>query len=71
MGPCRLALSECQDRPPCREEESWRFRSERGCSVHFALGTAWHTYLNSQTIYVLEGVALCQRRGGPIDYPAW
>ena len=38
-------------------------------SVHFSPGarTAWHTHPNGQTIYVLEGVGLCQRRGGPIE----
>jgi quercetin dioxygenase-like cupin family protein len=38
-------------------------------AVHFAPGarTAWHTHPNGQTIYVLEGVGLCQRRGGPIE----
>jgi quercetin dioxygenase-like cupin family protein len=38
-------------------------------SVHFTPGarTAWHTHPNGQTIYVLEGVGLCQVRGGPID----
>jgi quercetin dioxygenase-like cupin family protein len=37
--------------------------------VHFAPGarTAWHTHPNGQTIWVLEGVGLCQRRGGPIE----
>ena len=29
--------------------------------------TAWHTHPNGQTIYVLEGVGLCQRREGPIE----
>jgi quercetin dioxygenase-like cupin family protein len=35
-------------------------------SVHFTPGarTAWHTHPNGQTIYVLEGVGLAQRRGG-------
>jgi quercetin dioxygenase-like cupin family protein len=35
--------------------------------VHFTPGarTAWHTHPNGQTIYVLEGVGLAQRRGGP------
>ena len=35
-------------------------------SVHFTPGarTAWHTHPNGQTIYVTEGVGLCQRRGG-------
>ena len=34
--------------------------------VHFTPGarTAWHTHPNGQTIYVLEGVGLAQRRGG-------
>jgi len=38
-------------------------------SVHFAPGahTAWHTHPNGQTIYVTEGVGLCQRRGGPVE----
>ena len=38
-------------------------------SVHFTPGarTAWHTHPNGQTIWVTEGVGLCQRRGGPID----
>jgi quercetin dioxygenase-like cupin family protein len=38
-------------------------------NVHFAPGarTAWHTHPNGQTIYVLEGVGLAQRRGGPIE----
>jgi len=38
-------------------------------SVHFTPGgrTAWHTHPNGQTIYVVEGVGVCQRRGGPIE----
>jgi quercetin dioxygenase-like cupin family protein len=38
-------------------------------SVHFTPGarTAWHTHPNCQTIYVTEGVGLCQRRGGEIE----
>jgi quercetin dioxygenase-like cupin family protein len=38
-------------------------------SVHFPPGarTAWHTHPNGQTIYVTEGVGLCQRRGGPVE----
>ena len=37
--------------------------------VHFtpSARTAWHTHPNGQTIWVLEGVGLCQRRGGPIE----
>jgi quercetin dioxygenase-like cupin family protein len=38
-------------------------------SVHFTPGarTTWHTHPNGQTIYVLEGVGLAQRRGGPVE----
>jgi quercetin dioxygenase-like cupin family protein len=38
-------------------------------SVHFTPGarTAWHTHPNGQTIYVTEGVGLCQHEGGPIE----
>jgi len=38
-------------------------------SVHFTPGarTAWHTHPVGQTIYVTEGVGLCQRRGGPVE----
>jgi quercetin dioxygenase-like cupin family protein len=38
-------------------------------SVHFTPGarTAWHIHPNGQTIYIIEGVGLCQRRGGPIE----
>jgi quercetin dioxygenase-like cupin family protein len=41
----------------------------RASTVHFTPGarTAWHTHPNGQTIYVLEGVGLCQVRGGPIE----
>jgi len=37
--------------------------------VHFAPGahTAWHKHPNGQTIWVIEGVCLCQARGGEID----
>jgi quercetin dioxygenase-like cupin family protein len=38
-------------------------------SVHFTPGarTRWHTHPNGQTIYVTEGLGLCQRHGGPIE----
>jgi quercetin dioxygenase-like cupin family protein len=38
-------------------------------SVHFTPGarTAWHTHPFGQSIYVTEGVGLCQRRGGAIE----
>ena len=37
--------------------------------VHFTPGarTAWHTHPNGQTIFVLEGIGRCQRRGGPVE----
>jgi len=37
--------------------------------VHFTPGarTAWHTHPRGQTIWVTEGVGLCQREGGPIE----
>jgi quercetin dioxygenase-like cupin family protein len=38
-------------------------------SVHFTPGarTAWHTHPNGQTIWVTEGIGLCQRRGGAVE----
>ena len=38
-------------------------------NVHFTPGarTAWHTHPFGQTIHVLEGVGLTQRRDGPIE----
>jgi len=38
-------------------------------SVHFTPGarTAWHTHPNGQTIFVVEGMGRCQRRGGPVE----
>ena len=38
-------------------------------SVHFTPGarTAWHAHPNGQTIFVTEGVALVQGRGGPVE----
>jgi quercetin dioxygenase-like cupin family protein len=37
--------------------------------VHFTPGarTAWHTHPFGQTIYVTEGVGLCQREGGAVE----
>ncbi len=37
--------------------------------VHFTPGarTAWHTHPLGQTIYVTEGVGLCQCEGGPVE----
>lgn len=38
-------------------------------SVHFTPGsrTAWHTHPRGQTIWVTEGIGLCQREGGTIE----
>lgn len=37
--------------------------------VHFTPGarTAWHSHPHGQTIFVTEGVGLCQREGGPVE----
>jgi len=37
--------------------------------VHFTPGarTAWHTHPNGQSIFVIEGVGRCQKRGGPVE----
>ncbi|GAB3184807.1 hypothetical protein GCM10027060_22610 [Nesterenkonia halophila] len=37
--------------------------------VHFMPGsrTHWHSHPLSQTVFVTEGVGLCQRRGGPVE----
>jgi quercetin dioxygenase-like cupin family protein len=38
-------------------------------NVHFTPGarTHWHTHPNGQTIFVLEGVGRCARRGGAVE----
>ena len=38
-------------------------------AVHFTPGarTAWHTHPHGQTIWVSDGVGLCQRRGGHVE----
>jgi quercetin dioxygenase-like cupin family protein len=47
-------------------DESWPVGA---ASVHFTPGarTAWHTHPRGQTIWVTEGVGLCQREGGPVE----
>ncbi|HMM41133.1 MAG TPA: cupin domain-containing protein [Thermomicrobiales bacterium] len=44
----------------------WRMRA---ALVRFTPGarTAWHTHPRGQTIWIMEGVGLCQREGGPIE----
>jgi quercetin dioxygenase-like cupin family protein len=41
----------------------------QAASVHFTPGarTAWHTHPNGQTIFVTEGIGLCQSEGGPVE----
>jgi quercetin dioxygenase-like cupin family protein len=38
-------------------------------AVHFTPGarTAWHTHPLGQTIWVTEGIGLCQREGGDVE----
>jgi quercetin dioxygenase-like cupin family protein len=38
-------------------------------SVHFTPGarTAWHTHPHGQTIWVTEGLGVCQQLGGPVE----
>jgi quercetin dioxygenase-like cupin family protein len=45
---------------------NWRIGA---AAVHFTPGarTAWHTHPHGQTIWVTEGIGLCQREGGPIE----
>jgi quercetin dioxygenase-like cupin family protein len=46
--------------------DEWRIGAAK---VHFTPGarTAWHTHPHGQTIWVTDGVGLCQRRSGPIE----
>ena len=48
---------------------SLRLRLLGAAAVHFTPGarTAWHTHPHGQTIFVTEGVGLCQREGGPVE----
>ena len=39
----------------------------RSCTSPPGARTAWHTHPHGQTIFVTEGVGLCQREGGPIE----
>ena len=38
-------------------------------AVHFTPGarTAWHTHPRGQTIFVTEGIGLCQKEGGQVE----
>jgi len=37
------------------------------CPSRRGARTAWHTHPHGQTMWVSEGVGLCQREGGPIE----
>jgi quercetin dioxygenase-like cupin family protein len=52
--------SVAQPTPPARVAASM---------VHFTPGarTAWHTHPIGQTIFVTEGVGVCQHEGGPVE----
>ena len=45
---------------------AWRIGA---ASVHFTPGarTAWHTHPRGQTIWVTEGIGLCQRENAPVE----
>jgi len=47
-------------------EDNWPLGA---AAVHFTPGarTAWHTHPLGQTIWVTDGVGLCQCEGGPIE----
>ena len=67
-------LSEVMRRPP-KARLHRRRRRTRGqldlaaALVHFAPGarTAWHTHPHGQTIFVTEGVGVCQREDGSAE----
>ena len=44
-------------------------RHVNAINVHFMPGarTAWHTHPHGQTIWVIQGVGMVQRRGGPVE----
>ena len=44
----------------------WRIGA---AAVHFtpSARTAWHAHPHGQTIWVTDGIGLCQREGGPIE----
>jgi quercetin dioxygenase-like cupin family protein len=46
--------------------DDWRIGA---AAVRFTPGarTAWHTHPHGQTIWITEGIGLCQREGGPIE----
>ena len=67
QGPRRVVH---RRRLPRRGRRPRPLRPGAACNlVHFTPGarTAWHTHALGQTLFVTEGVGLCQRDGGPIE----
>ena len=52
---------------PSRRRQTGRGFSAASVNPTPGARTAWHTHPHGQTIWVTEGVGLCQRRGGPIE----
>lgn len=48
---------------------AWDSSRVQAASVHFTPGAraTWHTHPFGQTIYVTEGIGLCQHQAGPIE----
>jgi quercetin dioxygenase-like cupin family protein len=82
MAKAPRGLSQHSDADPIKEDEMQITRNSldtmatpaeparvAALSVHFTPGarTAWHTHPLGQTIFVTEGIGLCQRHGGPIE----
>lgn len=65
-GPAEWFTGDVYDDAMANPEASSRVS---GSNVHFTPGarTAWHTHPNGQTIFVLEGVGRCRRKGGPVE----
>jgi quercetin dioxygenase-like cupin family protein len=65
-GPAEWFTGDVYVDPVAAPAEPYRLAA---ANVHFTPGarTAWHTHPVGQTVYVTEGVGLCQRRGGPVE----
>ena len=65
-GPADWFTGDVYIDPVAEATEASRFAA---ALVHFTPGarTAWHTHPFGQTIFVTEGVGLCQREGGPVE----
>jgi quercetin dioxygenase-like cupin family protein len=65
-GPSDWFTGDVSIEPIAAPEGSWRVGA---ASVRFGAGarTAWHTHPLGQTIWVTDGVGLCQREGGQVE----